>query len=385
MIRETMTSTERILAAVNLEVPDRVPVAPLMYQFVLRHKGLPIVPLAGGDPANWPRMMKAAKDTADELGGYDAVYAAGISWPISSWRLCGPAGGRRVTPGQDGIPRDFSVQYEERETMTLEDYDTIIERGWNDFFRDYYPRVTGITLEQADAAQKHLLGIYKEDAKYWQGRDVAIMSGALVISCEMTLSLMRTLPRFMIDLHRYPERVKAAMEAMVPDFIQNTLEHVEASGIPWVVFSLERGSGAYFNLRIYEEMFFPQLKKLVDTFAARGFINVLHFDTDWTLNFPYLKDLPARTCICELDSTSDIFKAKEILHGHMCIMGDVPPSLLSLGTTEEVVDYCERLIDVCGKGGGFILSTGCECPVDAKFENVKAMVDTAKNYPPPRS
>jgi len=385
MLPESMTGEQRVLAAVNLEVPDRVPIAPLIYQFVLRHKGLPIVPLAGGDPANWPKMIKAARDTADELGGYDAVYAAGISWPISSWRLCGPAGGRSVTPGQDGIPKDFSVQYEERETMTPEDYDTIIERGWNDFFRDYYPRVTGITLEQADAAQKYLLGIYKEEAKYWQGRDVAIMSGALVISCEMTLSLMRTLPRFMIDLHRYPERVKAAMEAMVPDFIQNTIEHVEASGIPWVVFSLERGSGAYFNLKIYEEMFFPQLKKLVDAFTARGFINVLHFDTDWTLNFPYLRDLPARACICELDSTSDIFKAKEILGGHMCIMGDVPPSLLSLGTVEEVIEYCEKLIDVVGRDGGFILSSGCEVPPDAKFENVKAMVDTAKRHAAPRS
>ncbi len=384
MLTETMTSEERVNAAVNLEYPDRVPIAPLIYQFALRHKGLPVVPLAGGDPANWPKMMEAAKDTYGELGGCDAVYSAGISWPVSSWRLCGPAGGRSVTPGQDGIPNDFSVQYEERETMTLEDYDTIIERGWNDFFRDYYPRVTGITLEQVDAAQKHLLGIYKEDVKYWQGRYMAIMSGALVISCEMTLSLMRTLPRFMMDLHRYPERVKAAMEAMVPDFIQNTLEHVEASGIPWVVFSLERGSGAYFNLRIYEEIFFPQLKKLVDAFAARGFINVLHFDTDWTLNLPYLKDLPARTCICELDSTSDIFKAKEILGGHMCIMGDVPPSLLSLGNNEEVIEYCEKLIDVCGKGGGFILSSGCEVPPDAKFENVKAMVDTAKRYAAPK-
>jgi uroporphyrinogen-III decarboxylase len=61
-------------------------------------------------------------------------------------------------------------------------------------------------------------------------------------------------------------------------------------------------------------------------------------------------------------------------------MGDVPPSLLSLGTQEEVIEYCEKLIDVVGKGGGFILSTGCECPVDARYENVKAMIDTARTH-----
>ncbi len=29
---------------------------------------------------------------------------------------------------------------------------------------------------------------------------------------------------------------------------------------------------------------------------------------------------------------------------------------------------------------GLFLTTGCECPVDAKFENVKMMIDTAKGY-----
>ena len=39
-----------------------------------------------------------------------------------------------------------------------------------------------------------------------------------------------------------------------------------------------------------------------------------------------------------------------------------------------------ELIDEVGKDGGILLTTGCECPVDAKFENVKMMIDTAKNY-----
>jgi uroporphyrinogen-III decarboxylase len=66
-------------------------------------------------------------------------------------------------------------------------------------------------------------------------------------------------------------------------------------------------------------------------------------------------------------------------------MGDVPASLLSLGNKEEVIAYCEKLIDVVGKDGGFIMSSGCEVPPDAKYENVKAMVDSVKNHPYPRS
>lgn len=64
----------------------------------------------------------------------------------------------------------------------------------------------------------------------------------------------------------------------------------------------------------------------------------------------------------------------------MCLMGDVHPALLSLGTRQEVVDYCRWLIEEVGAGGGFILAQGCTVPVDAKFENVRALVETGKTY-----
>ena len=385
MIRETMTREERLQAAINLEIPDRVPVAPLIFQFALKHHSRPIIPVGGGDPKDWPKVLQTLQDTFDELGGYDAHYVAGVSWPISSWRVSGAGGGRYVTPGQEGIPEGFSVQYVEQERMTVEDYDTIIDRGWNAFLEEYSPRVSGLSLEQIDTAQKMLLQVHLDNVKTWNDRDVPVIAGALIISCEMTLSLARTLPQFTLDLHRYPDKVQATLEAMIPDFIQNAINDTKASGIPRVVISLERGSGSYYNLKTYERFFFPQLKKIVDALAAEGLVSVLHMDTDWTLNLPYLRELPKKMCICELDSTSDIFKAKEILQGHMCIMGDVPPSLLSLGTREEVIEYCERLMDIVGKGGGFILSTGCECPVDAKFDNVRAMIDTPKKHAVPGS
>jgi len=60
----------------------------------------------------------------------------------------------------------------------------------------------------------------------------------------------------------------------------------------------------------------------------------------------------------------------------------VPAALTSLGTPEEVEDYCKKVIDVVGKDGGFILSTGCTLPADRVFDNLKAMVDTARSYWP---
>ena len=169
---------------------------------------------------------------------------------------------------------------------------------------------------------------------------------------------------------------------MVDDLICGAIDLARSGGPRTFQLVLERGSTFYYPLKLFERFEFPYIKKMVEAFVAGGLTPVLHLDNDWTKNLPYFKELPKGKCACELDSTTDIFKAKEILRDHICIKGDVPASLLSLGTPEQVTTYCKKLIDVVGEGGGFILSTGCNCPIDAKFENVKAMIDTAKNYLP---
>jgi uroporphyrinogen-III decarboxylase len=53
--------------------------------------------------------------------------------------------------------------------------------------------------------------------------------------------------------------------------------------------------------------------------------------------------------------------------------------LLFAGTPEEVKDYVKRLIDEVGEGGGLMVDCGVWFD-EAKHENVKAMVDFAKEY-----
>jgi uroporphyrinogen-III decarboxylase len=91
-----------------------------------------------------------------------------------------------------------------------------------------------------------------------------------------------------------------------------------------------------------------------------------------------IRDLPKGKTIWMFDQT-DIFKAKEVVGDTLCIFGNVPSSMLNIGTPEEVKDYVKKLIDVVGKDGGFILSNGAFFD-EAKPENVKAMVDFGKEY-----
>jgi len=51
--------------------------------------------------------------------------------------------------------------------------------------------------------------------------------------------------------------------------------------------------------------------------------------------------------------------------------------MLTLGTRDEVKAYCDRLLTEVGPDG-FIMAMGCALPPNAKFESVKAMVDSVQ-------
>jgi len=65
-------------------------------------------------------------------------------------------------------------------------------------------------------------------------------------------------------------------------------------------------------------------------------------------------------------------------------MGNLNSTLQKLGTPQQIADYCKKLIEVCGDGGGFILGFGCEIASDAPFANIQALVNAGKKYGPYR-
>ena len=61
------------------------------------------------------------------------------------------------------------------------------------------------------------------------------------------------------------------------------------------------------------------------------------------------------------------------------MQGNVPLSLLQLGTPEQVTQCCHALIDAAASGGGYVLDAGAALD-EAKDANVRAMFQAAKNY-----
>ncbi len=53
--------------------------------------------------------------------------------------------------------------------------------------------------------------------------------------------------------------------------------------------------------------------------------------------------------------------------------------MILTGTPEQVKGYCKNLVDVVGKGGGYIMAFGTAMD-EGKADNIHAMIDFTKEY-----
>jgi methylmalonyl-CoA mutase cobalamin-binding domain/chain len=372
-MNETMTAVERFEATVALEAVDRHPVFPIIVTAAARLYGI-----TQGEAWRDHDKAREAMLWCYREFGYDYGSKPNYYYPMLPGRMAG-APVRNLIPGKQ-LAEDDLYQIDERVLFPREDYDKIAALGWNAYWEDHYARISSKSLEKLTMMQTFSNELYMQDQEICRQQGMPILLGAAVDSVLMAFSLCRTLTEFTKDLYQCPDKVEAAMRASCDDIINNAIQICKSNGGKIAFVVLERGSGFYYRLPVFERFEWPFLQRYVDALLAEGLTPWLHFDTDWSMNLPYLKQLPKGKCVCDLDGTTDIFKAKEVLRGHMAISGDVQAALLTVGTPADVEAYCKKLIDEVGDGGGFMLTTGCECPVDVKPENLRAMVETGLNY-----
>jgi hypothetical protein len=184
----------------------------------------------------------------------------------------------------------------------------------------------------------------------------------------------------MIDMFRCPDKLLAAADKVLERAMKRATPAVTDSrdSLKWQGMPLHRGSDGFMSLEQFEKFYWPTLKKTILFNVELGYTVWLFCEGIWDTRLEYLLELPKGKVVCAFEQT-DMFKAKEVLGGHLCIQGNVPPSILEFGSPQQVDEYCKRLIQVCGRGGGFILSPGSSND-QATPENVRAMVDSVKKH-----
>jgi hypothetical protein len=354
----------RLQTAIACGTPDRVPLSLVMDAFAARTMGVKMadfvmdIDLAG-------RTMLA---TMEKLGDVDS-----IQFPVYQPQVLGMLWLSPVQlPGRE-LPEDSLWQLDEQVRIQPEDYDRIIEGGWGPWFGQYIGKYLG----EAAASGKVLQEAGPRWAAEYIKRGYVVFSPMTADHPFEHLCGGRSVKEFMLDLFHIPDKVQGAMDAIMAETRERTRHVVRAVGPVGYWIGGWRTAPEFLSPRLWNRFVWPYMKELVDIVAEEGGTPVLHFDANWDREIERLKDLPARKCVLALDGKTDIFRAKKILGGHMCLLGDVPPALLTLGTVDEVRRYCDRLLTEVGPDG-FIMAMGCAIPPDAKFENVKAMVDSVQ-------
>lgn len=357
----------RTLAAVSMDPVDKIPFSYNGPAYLAREMGLTM----GEYVHDFPKSTDAAVEFCRRHPGIDSIHSPIMEPRALSTLWLAPA----KVPGEE-LPEDELWQVEEQEIVTFEDYEAILREG-------YGPWSERVMTERLNAPHKKMapyISYLPETIRKLKDSGVPVLNQGSCGSPFEHLCGGRTLTQFFMDILDEPELVKAvldkAMEFEQAQFAAQ-LENTHPLGA-WV--GGWRAAPQMMGHDMWLEFAWPYIKKMVEIAVEHDVLPVLHFDSCWDRELETLKELPARKCMLMLDGTTDIRKARSILGDHMCIMGDVPAQLLAFGSENEVYEYVTKLIDDVGPKTGFIVSSGCDAPLNAKPENISAMIQATEDY-----
>jgi hypothetical protein len=393
----------RFRIALELGIPDRVPVAGLGGAFVYRRAGIP-------QKATMYDRWEEAAEAAIKFQQDFQPDSANATFMMSgaSMELLGQT---NLKWAGCGLPDDVQYQYVEQEYMKAGDYDQFLTDPSDYVLRSFLPRMyTGLkglqkfpwfgadgiqiggrvmgafmnpeVLEAVETMKKaaELSMIPARVSMQIAGRLLAmgyprLFMGFGAAPFDVLGDTLRGTRGVMMDLYRCPEKVVKACERILD---LTRIPDIPIGEPPLVMMPLHKGDDSHISLKQFEKYYWPTFKQLMLNMIEDGLMPAPFAEGVYTQRLPYLTELPESSVLWFFDRT-DMHKAKDILGGHSPIMGNVPITLIATGSPDQVKACCKDLIDYVGKGGGYILCSGTQLD-DATEETVRAMFDFSKEY-----
>ena len=181
-----------------------------------------------------------------------------------------------------------------------------------------------------------------------------------------------------MDMYRQPDKLFEALDVITDLTIDATITAVNNSGGIMAMFPLHKGADGFMSDKQFDRFYWPSLRRVILALIDEGIMPMLFAEGSYTARLETVNEFPRGAVMWLFDQT-DMARAKEVLGDRCCITGNVPASLISTGTAQEVKEYCRNLIETCAPGGGYILSAGSSV-TSAPPENLRAMMEAAKEY-----
>jgi uroporphyrinogen-III decarboxylase len=396
----------RLIAAINLKKPDRVPVMMPGGFVAAACTGVPLGKLM----YDYDTLCQVTLRFLQEFET-DMYHGPELAFPAKVFEMIGYISHK--WPGH-GLPSDApTYQFVEGEYMKADDYDRLISDPSDFWLRTYLPRIAKAfvpfeNLQQANpllgipigyltsfgapdvqAALQVLADAGKECAKWLETvaycnqkmleMGIPLFWGGIATApFDGIADMLRGTKGVVFDMFRQPDKLLKAIDMITPMTIDTAVAGSNASGSPLTFIPLHKGADGWMSEKQFLKFYWPTLRDLCLGLINEGCVPLLFAEGGYNSRLEIVRELPQGSVIWWFDQT-DIFRAKEILGDTACLCGNVPSSLLLSGRPGDVKEHCRKLIEVVGKNGGYILTSGAVMN-QAKADNIRAMMAAAKEY-----
>ncbi len=343
-----MTGLERIGTALQHKEADRVPAGPLVCGAARRVYGVTYAEWAQDGEIQGKSMVQAV-----ELIGVDGcLQLVDLSVEAADF-------GQEMVFPEENTPHP--------------NYDNTFIKSPDDYAK----------IERIDPTKSPRM---KEAIKYCDilmneiGSTVAQM--AFVYGPLGILSMMRSAERLFVDCMKHKEAVIQGME-IITDVLIDYIKALTKTGVHAVVLDTLFASQCIMSKKLWMETEGPFARRIADAVREGGSMVIVHncgngvyFDVQIETMQPV-----AISFAYTPDDCKDMAEMKEKYGDKVALIGYVDPAWhMFLGNPEQVKEECKRQIEELAKGGGYILSTGCEFPPNGSLLNAIAMMEAAELY-----
>ncbi len=382
--RIKMTSKERLMTAMRLEIPDHVPVSPDISVMVPdRLTGRPLydIHLDGREHHGWTSATHAeAYIEAVKYFDMDGFYMYGGIKEIR------PPGAPEIKSEIRNIPEGKSVRrtyHTPKGMMTEEEIYYADEPPWRkekpikDLKQDFekmqsYMGRDGWKYEKTFHDYERIgdMGVYLGMIPVFQDWWFHYREGGFE-QCFMDFMYE---PAFMAEVH-----------AFWMDWALTNVQAMVAAKPDVIMLGGSSASLSVSSPTIFRRYELPFIQGATRICRAAGIISHLHVcGKSWQLAEIVAEesDLDSMEPLEEPPTGNvDLAELKKRYGKKICIKGNLNTTDFMLNATPyEVEEKCKRAIDAAAEGGGFILSTGDQCSRDTPDANLRKMVEVAKTY-----
>ena len=332
-----MNGRERVLAFLEGEPVDRLPLMPVVMMFCADQIGVPY----GEYVRDWRVLVEAQIRTAE---AFDFDIVSNMSDPAREAADCGA-----------------HVEFYEDQPAAIVESDALLAN-----------KATLDDLDVPDPLGGGRMHAAVQSIELMKDRvgDEKLVMGWVEGPCAEGADL-RGINTLMLDFYDDPSFVRSLFDFVVQMELRYARAQIDAGAD---LIGIGDAAASLVGPQFYEEFVWPYEKQLVDGLHAMGTRVRLHICGNTSHIVEGMGRLGCE--IVDLDYFTSVAAARDAMGPGQILLGNIDPVRALRNSTPDAV---AAAIAECHReaGGRYIVGAGCEVPRDTPLENVRAMTDYA--------